>query len=77
VITDTGPGVPEEHRSKIFQVYFSTRRDGTGLGLPTVKRIVEEHDGTVTFQSEEGRGTSFSIFLPFGRGGKKTGKGEN
>jgi signal transduction histidine kinase len=66
VITDTGPGIAEEHRDRVFHVYFSTKRTGTGLGLPMVKRIVGEHDGTVSFQSEEGKGTSFTIFLPLG-----------
>ena len=66
VMTDTGSGIALEHRDKIFHVYFSTKRGGTGLGLPMVKRIVKEHDGTVSFQSEEGKGTSFSIFLPAG-----------
>ncbi len=66
VITDTGPGIAEEYRDKIFHVYFSTKRTGTGLGLPMVKRIVGEHDGTISFQSEEGKGTSFTLFLPSG-----------
>jgi len=64
LITDTGPGIAAEHADKIFQVYFSTKRSGTGLGLPMVKRIIEEHDGKISFQSEEGKGTSFRIFLP-------------
>ena len=77
VVTDTGPGILEEHRDKIFQVYFSTRRDGTGLGLPTVRRIIEEHDGTITFQSEVGKGTSFRIFLPLAGGVPGGGRGED
>jgi len=76
-ITDTGPGIPPEYRDKIFHVYFSTKRGGTGLGLPTVKRIIEEHDGTVTFQSEEGKGTSFRIFVPFGGGVRGDGGGDS
>lgn len=63
-VTDTGSGIPAEHRDKVFQVYFSTKRSGTGLGLATVKRIIEEHDGTIAFRSEEGKGTSFTIHLP-------------
>lgn len=64
IVTDTGPGIPAEHHDKIFQVYFSTKRSGTGLGLATVRRIIEEHDGSISFRSEEGKGTSFAIRLP-------------
>jgi signal transduction histidine kinase len=63
-ITDTGTGIPKDIIDKIFQVYFSTKKTGTGLGLPTTKRIIEEHKGTVSVQSEEGKGTNFSIKLP-------------
>ena len=63
-ITDTGTGIPKDIINKIFQVYFSTKKTGTGLGLPTTKRIVEEHKGTISVQSEEGKGTNFSIRLP-------------
>ena len=64
VITDTGSGISGKHRDKIFQVYYSTKSGGTGLGLPMVKRIIEEHNGSVSFQSEEGKGTSFTVFVP-------------
>ena len=63
-ITDTGPGIPKDIIGKIFQVYFSTKKTGTGLGLPTAKRIIEDHRGTISVQSEEGKGTNFSIKLP-------------
>jgi signal transduction histidine kinase len=63
-ITDTGVGMTEEQLGRCFDVYWSTKRDGTGLGLATVKRILEEHEGTITVVSEPGRGTSFSIVLP-------------
>lgn len=63
-ITDTGPGIPKDIIGKIFQVYFSTKKTGTGLGLPTAKRIIEDHRGTISVQSEEGKGTNFSITLP-------------
>jgi len=63
-VTDTGPGIPDEHRDKILQPYFSTKRTGTGLGLPTTRRIIEEHGGTLTVHSEQGRGTEFVISLP-------------
>jgi two-component system sensor histidine kinase HydH len=67
VITDTGSGIAPELQDKIFQVFFSTKRDGTGMGLPTVRRIVEEHDGTLSVLSEVGKGTSFVMHLPCGR----------
>lgn len=63
-ITDTGPGISEEHQAQIFNPYFSTRAGGTGLGLPTTRRIVEEHDGQLICLSEIGRGTDFIIDLP-------------
>jgi len=63
-VTDTGPGIPQDVMPKIFQPYFSTRRGGTGLGLPTTQRIVEEHGGVIICHSEVGRGTEFNIRLP-------------
>ncbi len=63
-VTDTGPGIPVETADKIFQPYFSTKRGGTGLGLPTARRIIEEHDGTLTVHAEPGRGSDFVVALP-------------
>ena len=63
-IIDTGQGMNEQTRSKLFQVFFSTKPNGSGLGLPTVRKIVEAHNGTITCESELGRGTRFSITLP-------------
>lgn len=63
-ITDTGPGIPPDAREKIYQVFYSTKKGGTGMGLPTARRIVEEHDGTLSVLSDVGKGTSFVIFLP-------------
>ena len=63
-ITDTGSGIPKDIIDKIFQIYFSTKKTGTGLGLPTAKRIIEDHKGIISVQSEEGKGTNFSIKLP-------------
>ncbi len=63
-ITDTGVGIPEDEIEKIFQVYYSTKKGGTGLGLPTAQRIIENHGGELRVQSEVGKGTNFQILLP-------------
>jgi signal transduction histidine kinase len=63
-VTDTGPGMDEALRAKVFQPYFSTKKSGTGLGLPTTRRIIEEHGGQMTVHSEVGRGTDFTLTLP-------------
>ncbi len=63
-IADTGPGIPKEIQDKIFDVFFTTREGGTGLGLNIVSRIVEEHRGKLTLQSEPGKGAAFRIELP-------------
>ena len=63
-VTDTGVGMTPEDMERCFELYYSTKKGGTGLGLSTTRRIVDEHDGTITVVSEKGRGTSFSIVLP-------------
>jgi len=63
-ITDTGLGMSSEKLARCFEEYWSDKPGGTGLGLSTARRIVEEHDGTISVVSEEGRGSSFSILLP-------------
>jgi len=63
-IADTGAGIPPEHLSKIFDPYFTTKQQGTGLGLATVYSIVRKHLGRVEVQSRVGEGTVFSIWLP-------------
>jgi len=63
-ITDTGVGIESDKIDKIFQVYYSTKKNGTGLGLPAAKRIIEESKGTISIRSEDGKGSSFLIKLP-------------
>lgn len=63
-VIDTGPGIDPQQLSQIFHPYFSHRSGGTGLGLPTARRIVEEHGGRLEAHSEIGRGSDFVIHLP-------------
>ncbi|MGO8745766.1 MAG: sensor histidine kinase [Thermoguttaceae bacterium] len=63
-LIDTGIGMDEETRLHIFDAFFSTKSRGTGLGLPTARKIIEAHGGQITCQSERGRGTQFTIKLP-------------
>ena len=63
-IEDNGPGIPPDIREKIFNLYFTTKSTGTGVGLSIVQRIVEEHNGTITVESEPGKGTVFKLILP-------------
>jgi signal transduction histidine kinase len=63
-IIDNGSGISEATRAKMFEVFFSTKPNGSGLGLPTVRRIVEAHHGEISCESEPGRGTRFTISLP-------------
>ncbi|KHE91296.1 MAG: hypothetical protein K8F52_12515 [Candidatus Scalindua rubra] len=70
-ITDTGVGIQKGKIDKIFQVYFSTKKTGTGLGLPTAKRIIEENKGTIDIRSEDGKGSSFLIKLPVSKSKEK------
>ena len=63
-VIDTGPGMSDEVKAQIFKPYFSTKRTGTGLGLPTTRRIVEEHGGALHLHTEPGKGSDFTIELP-------------
>ena len=63
-ISDTGSGIAPDKLPKVFDVYYSSRPQGSGLGLPTAKKIIEAHNGTMSVDSELGKGTSFTIELP-------------
>ncbi len=63
-VGDTGKGIPLENRQKIFQLFFTTRPGGSGIGLASAFRIIQLHNGSIDFTSEVGRGTTFRIELP-------------
>ncbi len=64
-IADTGPGIPPDIMDRIFDPYFTTKPDGTGLGLSMVQSIIRAHNGAVTVESVEGRGSTFCVYLPW------------
>ncbi|HEX8909763.1 MAG TPA: ATP-binding protein, partial [Anaeromyxobacteraceae bacterium] len=66
-IEDTGPGIPEDVRHRIFEPFFTTKAAGTGLGLAVVKRIVDDHHGTIETRRATAGGTVFAIRLPLRR----------
>jgi signal transduction histidine kinase len=63
-IADTGPGIPRESIDKIYEPFFTTKDKGTGLGLAIVYSIIKKHGGEIAVESEEGKGTAFTITLP-------------
>ena len=63
-VGDTGKGIPPENQQRIFQLFFTTRPGGSGIGLASTFRIVQLHNGSINFTSEVGRGTTFRIELP-------------
>ncbi len=66
-LIDTGCGMNAETQAHAFEAFYSTKRGGSGLGLPTTRKIIEAHGGQITLQSEVGRGTRFTITLPVPR----------
>jgi len=76
-LIDTGCGMDEKTQAQVFDAFFSTKRGGSGLGLPTVRKIIVAHGGDISLQSEPARGTRFTIKLPIparlpGDGGQGT-----
>ena len=75
-VIDTGAGIAEDEIPLVFERFYrvdkarTRHEEGSGLGLPTAKRIVEEHGGKIETHSEEGRGSSFSVILPVAAQGK-------
>ena len=65
-VADTGPGIPPEIRDKIFNLYFSTKPSGSGIGLAMTFRAVQMHSGTIDVTSEPGDGTCFRLRFPSG-----------
>ena len=63
-ISDTGPGIPQDKLDKIFNLYFTTKPSGTGMGLSIVQQIISQHNGTINVESEAGKGTKFTIEIP-------------
>jgi two-component system nitrogen regulation sensor histidine kinase NtrY len=63
-VRDSGEGIPEEIRERIYEPYFTTKKEGTGLGLAIVQRIVFDHDGSIWFETQQGVGTTFVVDLP-------------
>ncbi|MDA8123464.1 MAG: ATP-binding protein [Deltaproteobacteria bacterium] len=63
-VSDNGPGIAADRIGKIFQPFFTTKESGTGLGLSMTRKILDLHDGWITVASEEGKGATFSVFLP-------------
>jgi signal transduction histidine kinase len=63
-ITDDGPGIPAEVRAKVFEPFFTTKHRGTGLGLPTARRVVERHRGAIAIDCPPSGGTVVTVSLP-------------
>jgi hypothetical protein len=63
-VADNGPGIPAALRDKVFQLYFTTKTRGSGIGLAMIFRAVQLHNGTISFASEDGKGTTFRLEFP-------------
>jgi signal transduction histidine kinase len=71
-VRDDGPGIPADVRDQIFTPFFTTKARGSGLGLPTAKRLIEAHNGQIAIESPPGRGTTVVIVLPIELEGVQT-----
>jgi signal transduction histidine kinase len=63
-VSDTGSGISDEDKTKVFEPYYSTKKFGIGLGLAISKRFVEEHGGSIAIESEIGKGTTMRLRIP-------------
>jgi signal transduction histidine kinase len=66
-ITDTGRGISPQHLPNVFRPFYTTKGNGTGLGLSLARRIVQQHDGRIDVMSQLGKGTRFAVCLPVAR----------
>jgi signal transduction histidine kinase len=73
-LIDTGPGMDAETLGKVFQAFYTTKQGGSGLGLPTSRKIIEAHGGSIDVESAPGRGTKVTIWLPSPPRLPKTGR---
>jgi len=64
-VSDTGTGIPSEIIDRLFEPFFTTKANGTGLGLPITRRIIYEHGGSISVESQPNKGATFTILLPF------------
>lgn len=68
-VKDTGCGIPNDDKDKIFQLFATTKKNGTGIGLSRAQRIINSHRGSISFSSEKDSGTSFTILIPLNTNG--------
>jgi signal transduction histidine kinase len=74
-VCDRGGGIPHDLHEKIFELYFTTKKDGSGMGLAYAYQILQWHHGSLEFESLEGQGTTFRFHIPAGGpGGVETGR---
>jgi PAS domain S-box-containing protein len=67
IVSDNGCGIPPENLGAIFKPFFTTKQAGTGLGMAIIQKIIEEHQGNISVESETGKGTKFTLFLPLNK----------
>jgi signal transduction histidine kinase len=68
-IKDTGKGIPEKDLKKIFLPFYTKKKTGTGIGLAVSKKIIKDHGGFITVESQADKGTVFHLYMPFGQNG--------